>query len=242
MNGPDVRVEPLDASGQPLPPSRRPSDDTIINGGAPRLLRDRLARLPMVRRLTARPVPRGVVAAVAAIASAAVVTIYMDRPVGPVPVEPQLFRPIVTAETWLDADPVPVHDPISASGLPADDWQRVVAAHPTNAIVALAISTQPRLFGLPPGQFEVRASCEVAEPRTGVRPQLALWVRLAATPGDDHITVTCGTGSRPVMVLDVHDYQAFEALYFPIPDPSQGEHGGQEPTGQLVVISFAPVS
>lgn len=230
-------------------PPEEPDPDLLTfgperpGGGSPARRHRWLPARWLPARWQGRPVPRSVVAVVSAVVAGAAVAVYLDRPTDePAPAaEP---APVLAPESWLDvtADAFPRPE---EAGSDADRrrWEQATAGHPAEAVLVLPLALyQPRLTGLPPGTYQVRASCELGQlPEALPGPvRYRVSVQEPAGPQVSRATFRCDGQVRIAPErLTVDGYHAyFSGVAFPIEDPVENPAG---PGPDFLVGNYDPV-
>lgn len=239
----DLEVGPADPS-----PTAVPDTLSVIQGGpdpdgsgrgvrAPAWLAAAAGRIPGVRMLRRRPVTpltaATVSAAVAALLAGGAVAVYQQRPVEVVPQAPVQTRAILEPESWLVIEEAPWAPPVRDDQAYRQLRDQAMAQHPSEATVALVLTHDwpPDLVGLPPGTYQVRASCTVSDPpddlagpivfSVDVHEPAYVWVE--DQEGEDF---RCDGAVHPTAAgLVVTDYQAFTvaaSVWVELPEELRG--------------------
>jgi hypothetical protein len=196
----------------------------------------------LLRRLPARwrrPVPRSMVAVGSAALAAVAMALYLDRPAAAPAPEP---APLLSPESWLDLQdggfPVPFE--LTDGRLPR--WAEAGRQHPPDAILVPLADRPPALLALPPGSYQVRASCSLAADQELI-DAFRIFVnfrRPAEQSGRPFPDIRCDGAARVVYQrLPVTRYQAFFADYHVL----FGDTDRQDPLSladPLIVLSFTP--
>jgi hypothetical protein len=196
-----------------------------------------------------RPLPRSLVALGSALLAAAATALYLGGPAD----QPDTDRPapqparLLAPETWLVVEEGGYPPPLDLTGGAGARLARSTEQHPRDAVLVLALDNHnPRLIGLPPGSYQVRASCEARTLPAGVDRPLRVMVMLRDPTAQigDPIEVTCDRAPQVIQErLRVTGYRAFHGEHYYLfgtgksePDPflSIGR------TDPLVVLSFTP--
>lgn len=248
------RVPPDGADWPPADGTGPPSADgaDLLSFGPDRgdpaggRLRSRWHRLRLPDRWR-RPVPRPVVAAVSAVVAGAAVAVYLNGAADPPP--PLQPVPVLAPESWLDVQDQRGGFHPFGSDLPTPPPDRVVAAHPAEAVAVVPLTLYgSALVALPPGDYQVRASCELSgSPQSLPDP---VPVEVSVLDGE-HLRLTSdevgcdGAVWRVAKPVTIVDYQAFYVHYGPAGPLSASEtydpYLDLEQAGPVVVVSVTPV-
>lgn len=193
-----------------------------------------------------RPVPRPVVAAVSAVVAGAAVAVYLNSAADPPP--PLQPVPVLAPESWLD---VQDRGPFDLFGydVPSPPPDRAIAAHPAEAVAVVPLTLYGSvLVALPPGDYQVRASCELSGSPETLPDPVPVQVSLNDT---QHTPLTSGEVScdgalwpvaEPVTIVD---YQAFYLRYDVAPPLNVSEtydpYLELEQAEPVVVVSVTPI-
>lgn len=192
-----------------------------------------------------RPVPRPVVAAVSAVVAGAAVAVYLNGSADPPLPLVLVPAPVLAPESWLDVQDSGAFDP----DLPAPPPDRLIAAHPAEAVVVVPLTLYgSALVGLPPGDYQVRASCELS----GSPQSLPDPVPVEVSLNDGQLTpltsgeVSCDGALWPVAEpVTIVDHQAVYLRYGVV--APLGVSDAYDPVldleqaGPVVVVSVTPL-
>ncbi|MGH3680058.1 MAG: hypothetical protein ACRDT2_07380 [Natronosporangium sp.] len=194
-----------------------------------------------------RPVPRPVVAAVSAVVAGTAVAVYLNSTADPPP--PLQPVPVLAPESWLDVqDQRGGFDPFG-SDLPTPPPDRMVAAHPAEAVTVVPLTLYgSALVALPPGDYQVRASCELSGSPLSLPDPVPVEVmvvdseRVTFTSGE----VSCDGAVWPVAEpVTIVDYRAFYVHYGVAAPPGVSDtydpYLDLEQAGPVLVVSVTPV-
>lgn len=243
----DFEVRPLAAGERPGAPGDRPAE---LLGDEPASLsfgddRDdrpdlvgRLRRVPGLRTLIGRPLPRVAVALISAVVTGTAVAVYLQpaEPAAPPPAP----LPVLEPESWVDVRESRMVQPRQLDPEERERVDRELARHPSDALIAAAISVNDmNLYGFPPGAYEVRLTCRVP---AGADPVSIGFDMYNTDPGSSGPTMEIPCDGelqvRPE-ALTVTGYQAYSLYYYPITDSHEDPLFGAD--SPVVVVSFTPL-
>lgn len=259
----DLEVGPADPS-----PTAVPDALSVIEGGpdpdgsgrgvrAPAWLAAAAGRIPGVRLLRRRPVSpltaATVSAAVAALLAGGAVAVYQQRPVEVVSQAPVQTRAILEPESWLVVEEAPW----GAPPVRDDEENRrardqALTQHPPEATVTMVLTDDwpPDLVGLPPGSYQVRASCTVSDPPDDIPGPIMFSFDVHAPESlweyENGEALRCDGAVHPAAAaLEVTDYRAYivtASVWVELPEELRGLEDDWYPyDSAMVVVSVTEV-